>query len=51
MNHSSEQSNTYLSFYLGEELFGANVKHILEVLKGENNNRNTAQRRIYRGHY
>ncbi|HBH48220.1 MAG TPA: hypothetical protein DDX98_06250 [Bacteroidales bacterium] len=35
MNHSSEQSNTYLSFYLGEELFGANVKHILEVLKGE----------------
>jgi purine-binding chemotaxis protein CheW len=35
MNQSSNQSNTYLSFYLGKELFGANVKHILEVLKGE----------------
>ena len=35
MNQASTQNNTYLSFYLGKELFGANVKHILEVLKGE----------------
>lgn len=28
-------TNTYLSFYLGKELYGANVAHILEVLKDE----------------
>lgn len=28
-------NNTYLSFFLGKELYGANVKHILEVLKDE----------------
>ena len=26
---------TYLSFYLGTEIFGADVKNILEVIKGE----------------
>ena len=35
MNHINTQSRTYLSFYLGTELFGANVNLILEVLKGE----------------
>lgn len=29
------QKKTYLSFYVGKELFGTNVTHILEVLKGE----------------
>ncbi|MBN2485413.1 MAG: purine-binding chemotaxis protein CheW [Bacteroidales bacterium] len=29
------KKNTYLSFYLGPTLFGANVKYILEVLRNE----------------
>lgn len=35
MQDYNNQKKTYLSFYVGKELFGANVKHILEVLKGE----------------
>lgn len=31
----NQKSKTYLSFYLGGELFGADVKYILEVLKDE----------------
>lgn len=32
---NNQKSKTYLSFYLGQELFGADVKYILEVLKDE----------------
>ncbi len=32
---NNKKSNTFLSFYLGKELFGADVKFILEVLKDE----------------
>lgn len=32
---NNHKSCTYLSFYLGGELFGANVNYILEVLKDE----------------
>lgn len=35
MNHFENINKTYLSFYIGKELFGANVTNILEVLKGE----------------
>lgn len=35
MTQSENKTNTYLSFYLGSELFGANVQHILEVLRNE----------------
>lgn len=35
MTNSNQKTSTYLSFYLGNELFGANVEHILEVLRDE----------------
>lgn len=35
MSSLANNNKTYLSFYLGKELFAADVKHILEVLKGE----------------
>lgn len=35
MDTINSDVKTYLSFYLGKELFGANVIHILEVLIGE----------------
>lgn len=35
MNQNSSSEITYLSFFLGKELFGANVRQILEVIKGE----------------
>jgi purine-binding chemotaxis protein CheW len=35
MSDMTSKGKTYLSFYMGDELFGANVVYILEVLKGE----------------
>lgn len=32
---SNSKTKTYLSFYMGTELFGSDVKYILEVLKDE----------------
>lgn len=35
MDSNQNTTDTYLSFYLGQELFGSDVKQILEVLRDE----------------